>query len=249
MQPEDPAAFKEHLIEWDDQKISRLWDYYSRTPPYCDIYFSRLFGRRILKSSGLPLREPIRVLDFGCGPGFMWEHLTALGARWEYTGIDFSPDSVRKTEQKGQGHPQFAGVHHVTQLPTPLPAERFDAVLLVEVVEHLKDEYLDGTLREVSRVLKRGGMVVVTTPNEEDLSACTKFCPECGAVFNEWQHVRNWSVPSLRHRFQQHGFEGRIVQTLDFTASRPLRRMLQFVRRVLYRRSVSPHMVATFQKR
>lgn len=244
---EHTPVFREHTIEWTDEKVSRLWNYYSRTPPYCDAYFSKVYGDRILKKSGLPLQQDLRVLDFGCGPGFIWEHLHALDSRWEYTGLDFSPDSVQKMTQKAKGNPRFAGVQHVTQLPTVLPDTHFDVVLLFEVVEHLKDEYLDGTLREAARVLKQGGVLVITTPNEEDLNASTRFCPDCGAVFHEWQHVRNWSVDSLAAHLQQNGFELRVAHTLDFAAQGALKRAVWWGRKMLGRK-VNPHMVSVFQK-
>ncbi len=244
---EHTPAFREHAIEWTDEKVSRLWDHYARTPPYCDIYFSKLFGGSIIKKSGLPLQQDLKVLDFGCGPGFIWAHLQALGAQWEYTGLDFSPDSVKKVTQQAKGHPRFAGAQHVTQLPTTLPDAQFDVVLLFEVVEHLKDEHLDATLSEVSRVLKQGGVLVITTPNEEDLNAATKFCPDCGAVFHEWQHVRNWNVDSLAAWIRQHGFSMRKAHTLDFTAQGLLKWVVRLGRKLLGRK-VNPHMIAIFQK-
>src|SRR5262245_38233477 len=128
--------FVEHPIEWDDTKVSRLWDYYSRTPPYSEMYFSKVLGDRILRRSGLPLDLPLEVLDFGCGPGFLWDHMVALGARWFYTAIDFSAESVATVRKKGEGHARFRGAHHVSRLPSNLPADHFDAVLLIEVVEH-----------------------------------------------------------------------------------------------------------------
>jgi 2-polyprenyl-3-methyl-5-hydroxy-6-metoxy-1,4-benzoquinol methylase len=238
----------EHPIEWTDENVSRLWDYYSRTPPYSEIYFSKVFGDRILKKSGLPFNQDISVLDFGCGPGFLWEHARTLATRWNYTALDFSPDSVDKVLTKAHGHVQFKGAHHTSQLPTNLPAEHFDAVLLIEVVEHLKDEYLDGTLEEIARILKRGGVVVISTPNEENLAASTSYCPDCGAVFHVWQHIRSWSVASLENKLQLHGFKLIQYQTLDFTANSLLRKFVRLAKMVLRGDPGKPHMIATFQK-
>lgn len=237
----------EHAIEWTNEQVSRLWNYYSRTPPYNDMYFSKLFGDKLLKKCRLPLHQDLRVLDFGCGPGFIWEHLRDLQSHWEYTGLDFSPDSVRLLSEKANGHSRFGGGLHATQLPTDLAAAHFDAVLLFEVVEHLKDEYLDATLAEVTRVLKPGGVLAISTPNEEDLRASTKFCPECGALFHEWQHVRSWSVSSLSAMLSQYGFKLRSAETLDFVAQGPLRRTVRLARKLLGRK-VNPHMIAAFQK-
>jgi len=240
--------FAEHPIEWDDVKVSRLWDYYSRTPPYSEMYFSRVLGDRILRRSGLPLQRPLEVLDFGCGPGFLWDHMVALGAQWRYTGLDFSADSVAAVRERGAGHARFRDASCVSRLPSELPADQFDVVLLIEVVEHLKDEYLDAALAETARVLKHGGVAVITTPNQEDLARSTKLCPECGAVFHEWQHVRNWSGDTLTARVARHGFAPRRVETLDFGAQGPLRRLARVARRVLLGQPGTPHLLGVYAR-
>lgn len=253
MATEPTPIFREHPIEWDNEKVSRLWDYYARTPPYSDVYFAKTFGRQILKQSGLAFDEPLNVLDFGCGPGFIWDHLRGLRARWQYTAADFSPASVAKVREKATGHPCFKGVHHIGPLPSDLPDSHFDAVLLVEVVEHLDDEHLNSTITEVTRLLRSGGVVVITTPNEEDLSMSQRFCPECGAIFHQWQHVRSWSIDRLAACLRQHGFNLRMARTLDFntqghTIAAILRKVERFARRVLKGRPQNPHVIAVFQK-
>lgn len=240
--------FAEHRIEWDDAKVSRLWDYYSHTPPYSEMYFSKVHGDRILRRSGIPLHRSLEVLDFGCGPGFIWDHLVALGSKWLYTGLDFSPASVATVRQKAEGQRQFRGAHHVHRLPVNLDGGQFDVVLLIEVVEHLKDEYLDATLAESVRLLKRGGVAVITTPNEEDLARSTKICPECGAVFHEWQHVRTWSAQSLSARARRHGLEVRTARGLDFGAQGLLSQTTRLARRLLRGNPGTPHLLGVFYK-
>ena len=239
----------EHPIEWPDDKVSRLWDYYSRTPPYSEVYFSKLFGANILKKSGLPITQDIEILDFGCGPGFLWDHACNLQAKWNYSALDFSPDSVAKVIKKGVGHPNFKGAYSVTEMPTSLPSEYFDAVLLIEVVEHLTDAHLHGTLSEITRLLKPGGVVVISTPNNEDMAASTRFCPDCGAIFHQWQHVRSWDLNSLSMVLRQYGFEIVRYEVLDFCAQGLFRQLLRFVKKFLRGNFYSPHMIATFQKR
>lgn len=239
---------KPHPIEWSDDQVSRLWDYYSKTPPYSDIYFSKDFGGRILKESGLPADQELHVLDFGCGPGHIWEHILRAGAKWRYSGVDFSPDSIAQILEKASNHSQFVHAEPISTTPTPMPDANFDVVLLIEVVEHLNDGHLEQTLEETRRLLKPGGVAVISTPNEEDLSIDTRFCPECGAIFHHWQHVRSWSVNSLSSRLQEHGLRLVHSKTLDFAASGFVPR-LAWVLQGLYRRKFSrPHMIATFQK-
>lgn len=192
-------VFHEHEIEWDDTKVSRLWNYYSRTPPYSEIYFSKLFGHHILRKRGLPLEESLEVLDFGCGPGFIWDHLMQMGAHWRYTALDFSPDSVKQFIERAKGHEQFCGAIQATSLPVALTELYFDV------------------------------------------------------MFHEFQHVRSWSVSSLRDRLKKHGLGLRMAETLDltaqdFTALSIIRKVKRIAQRFMNKIQSKPHMIAVFQK-
>lgn len=245
----------EHQIQWTDENVSRLWDYYSRTRPFCDMYFAKLFGKHILKHSKLPLAINLEVLDFGCGPGFLWDHALSLGAAWSYTGVDFSPDSIKKLTARAKEHEQFRGAQSISHLPTSLPSSHFDAILLVEVVEHLNTLYLDATLNEVERLAKRGGIIIISTPNDEDLSASQAFCPDCGAIFHPWQHVRSWSVNSLSERMRDAGFTLLHHKILDLNEKgMSLKSIFRRSKRLAItlltgRRVHQPHLIAVFQKK
>jgi ubiquinone/menaquinone biosynthesis C-methylase UbiE len=93
----------------------------------------------------LPQRS--RVLDVGCGSGFIAHHLSALlGAR--VSGID-----VRKSVDASIDYAAFDGLHF------PADDNSFDAVLLCYVLHHAQDQ--PAFLREVRRVLRDGGLVVI----------------------------------------------------------------------------------------
>lgn len=237
-----------HTIDWDDAKVARLWNYYARTPPFSDAYFSKVYGERLLLCSDLPLQKDLRVLDLGCGPGFMWDHLVGFRSRWHYTGLDFSADSVVELCAKAAGHPLFDGAETIRRLPSHLPAEHFDVVLLIEVVEHLRDDHLGSTLAEAARLLKVGGLLLITTPNDEDLSKATKFCPECGALFHEWQHVRSWTPSVLTARLTDNGFSVRLLKTLDLSQSGVRGKLVGLARTLLGHPRAHPHLLAVFKK-
>lgn len=238
-----------HAIEWSDDKVSRLWDYYSKTAPYKNIYFSKIFGSQLLCRSSLPFYEPISVLDFGCGPGFIWDHMLSAGIKWLYTGLDFSSDAINVLSEKASGCSQFKGAHRVVQLPSCLPDNSFDAVLLFEVVEHLNDEHLDQTLREVSRVLKHGGRLVVSTPNKENLSEAMKFCPDCGAIFHEWQHVRSWNSETLTSCVKNYRFSLINSSVLDLARTSMLHIFVDKIKKVLGFNIRYPHLVSVYEKK
>ena len=154
-----------------------------------------------------------KVLDFGCGGGFLMPALSHVAG--EVYGVDFSPTSVELTKQRSAEIPNFRGAWS--------PAEaldmglKFDGILAVEVIEHLSDEQLAGTLEIIKRMLEPGGVVVFTTPNDEDLAASRLYCPECDHVFHRWQHVRSWNAQTLSAFLAGQGFEDVKAWTTDFS--------------------------------
>lgn len=97
-----------------------------------------------------------RVLDVGCGgqPVFL-----ATCGFAERHGVDqiFSEEHVR-------GGIHFAPYDAVRDGNLPFPDDHFDAVTMLAVFEHVDPAFLTPLLREVRRVLRPGGRVVLTTP-------------------------------------------------------------------------------------
>src|SRR5207302_11461340 len=54
--------------------------------------------------------------------------------------------------------------------------------------------------------LRPGGYLILTTPNNENLEASACICPECGCIFNRWQHVRSWTRGTLTRYLTEHDF-------------------------------------------
>jgi 2-polyprenyl-6-hydroxyphenyl methylase/3-demethylubiquinone-9 3-methyltransferase len=106
------------------------------------------------------------VLDLGCAGGFMAEALTEKGA--QVTGIDPAAraiDAARaRARQVGQDITYDVGVGEAL----PYPDNSFDAVVCVDVLEHVQD--LDQVTREVARVLKPGGMFLYDTINRNPIA-------------------------------------------------------------------------------
>jgi 2-polyprenyl-3-methyl-5-hydroxy-6-metoxy-1,4-benzoquinol methylase len=106
---------------------------------------------------------------------------------------------------------------------------QFDAILVLEVIEHLNDDALETLLGEVHRILESGGVIIFTTPNDEQLENAHIFCPSCEKVFHRWQHVRSWSETRLRQYLEERGFEVTDSFTTDFNKKhrRKKRRLLK----------------------
>lgn len=106
-----------------------------------------------------PLVQPgARLLDVGVGTGRLLELFPDL----ERSGIDISVDYLKLAQAKGIA-PFLAKAEDM-----PFHDAMFDAVACTDVLEHVID--LNATLREIHRVLKPGGHLVLRVPYREDLS-------------------------------------------------------------------------------
>jgi ubiquinone/menaquinone biosynthesis C-methylase UbiE len=101
-----------------------------------------------------------QILDCGCGLGFYLMALSRL-ASCQLCGLDHDLQCLKFAQRLVRGAqvgPCLGDLYHM-----PYADERFDKVLLSEVLEHLDDD--QAGLREVWRVLRPGGILVVTVPN------------------------------------------------------------------------------------
>lgn len=120
-----------------------------------------------------------RMLDAGCGMGDLLERCPGLIRN----GIDISADYLEVAKERGL---------NVTQgrlEKMPYEAAAFDLVVCTDVLEHVFD--LNRVVRELLRVLKAGGVLIVRTPDSEDLTDYMTYSTY------EFVHVRRFDRPSL----------------------------------------------------
>ena len=199
-------------IVWGQQELSRFWAYHARQP---GAYFSYRHGGAVVKAVARHLQPGSRVLDYGCGPGFLVGHL--LDAGYQVTAADFSIDATGDTATRHTGRTGFEGVTTIDALLAT--GRKFDAVFLLEVVEHLYEKDLEQTLENVRRLLAPGGRLIVTTPNEELLDDNMVYCPVSNLVFHRWQHVRSWSAATLKAALETRGLEVLVAEARNFPFS------------------------------
>ncbi len=140
---------------------SQLYDkkYYSefcRTPD--DFLKEGVFSGYEFVPNMLAPKKDDRILDIGCGRGEIVKICNNNGAH--AIGMDYSQEAVQIASQGGNKYVIRA---EATRLP--FASESFDKVLLMEVIEHLDSDDGGACLQEIWRVLKRGGYLVLTTPN------------------------------------------------------------------------------------
>ena len=111
--------------------------------------------------SGLPKG---RVLDLGCGDGHYSNELSAQG---------FVVQAADMDSNRFKFHDRVAFDRCDLNNPLPFANEAFDYVLFLETVEHLKNPFF--VVNEISRVLKPGSTLIISTPNILNLGSRFRF--------------------------------------------------------------------------
>ena len=235
-----------HAVEWTPERIERFWNFYSQNAAAHASYFSGRFGRAILHLVRRHVSLSGPVVDLGCGPGYLVEELLCQGLACK--AIDSSAEAVERVRDRFAGRPRFLGAAVGTLDPVPLADGEAGAVFLIEVLEHLGSEFATKALAETRRVLRSGGHLVITVPNEEDLSANAVACPDCGCVFHRMQHVQSFTSRSLAGVLSAAGFEVVFVEGLNLKhfagawATGAVGRVRHLVRSLRHR--PNPHLLA-----
>jgi ubiquinone/menaquinone biosynthesis C-methylase UbiE len=99
------------------------------------------------------------ILDAGMGPGRLLEELHRRG--WTVSGTDISEEMVARARERVPQAAERILRAEVGRLP--FPDGSFDAVVATGVLEYVPD--LGSALRELARVLRPGGVAVVSAPN------------------------------------------------------------------------------------
>lgn len=146
-----------------------------------------------------------KLLDVGCGGGRFLNRMKMRG--WEVEGSDFDEQATQKVSAR------YGIKTHVGDLSQcALPANSFDVITMSQTIEHLYTP--EATLHECLRLLKPGGLLVMTTPNVNSIAAA-----EFSAHWRGWEaprHLHLFSVESLRWLTLRVGFD--IVEARSYTS-------------------------------
>ena len=164
--------------------------------------------------SALELPEP--VLDHCCGDGFIAE--TAFGGKKVAAGVDIDRSRLAAARKRG--------CHEVVEwgdasARLPFGDDAFASVINNSGIEHIAE--LDGALREISRVLRTGGLLVMNVLND-------RYFENWPGSDNDARRYRDWqpfhhalSAEEWTERLAGHGFSDvRFVDYFDSEVSRVL---------------------------
>ena len=134
-----------------------------------------------------------KILDVGCGPGFL---LSAIDKKWDKYGVDVSISALRHCSK-------YAKTFHGELPDIKFDSDTFDIVVMNHVIEHLPEplKYIN----EVRRILKRGGVFIVATPDFD--SACARWFGNNFRMIHDKGHMSLFNSFSLVKMLEDYQFE------------------------------------------
>jgi 2-polyprenyl-6-hydroxyphenyl methylase/3-demethylubiquinone-9 3-methyltransferase len=146
-----------------------------------------------------------RVLDVGCGEGCFAAELVRAGAE-VVVGLDVAAEPLRRARER---HPELVDLRQMSAAGAwPLKDASFDVVWAGEVIEHVADTA--GWLSELRRVLRSGGLLLLSTPDHGRLPMLAwALAPRAFATHFDPRsdHLRFYTPRSLSELLEDFGFQ------------------------------------------
>ena len=104
------------------------------------------------------MHDNISILDIGCGDGSFMQELKKVKENSNIFGIEYSDREIEEARKKGLDVRKMD-----VEQGIDFQGNGFEIVYAGEVIEHIFNP--DNFLAEINRILKRGGHLLITTPN------------------------------------------------------------------------------------
>jgi 2-polyprenyl-3-methyl-5-hydroxy-6-metoxy-1,4-benzoquinol methylase len=112
------------------------------------------------------------ILDIGCDWGFACMTIAGTGARaW---GVDIDRSSIEFGRRLAAANGISVDLQYANARALPFPDASFDAIVAIETIEHVPVAERAQVFREISRVLKPGGVAAISTPNPNGIAELAK---------------------------------------------------------------------------
>ncbi len=201
--------------------LSPELSYYLRTKPFCNLHkpikFSgdgmdpetaRHFYDFANMASALALRADAKILDVGCGPGWVTEYFARLG--YDMTGMDISEGLIQVARERLEHLPyqidqdtplrcRFLN-HDIESAPL---GEKFDAIICYDALHHFDDE--QSVFRNLAAMLDIGGILFILEGHKPPAGSATEI--ELRGFMEKYQTLESpFSESYLRTLIDENGF-------------------------------------------
>lgn len=133
----------------------------------------------ILKSE---VKSNAVVLDIGGYDGFTSNNLMRLVPNLDVTVVDIDGAGLQSAKKKG------LKTVYASALELPIRSNHADIVLCLDLIEHVNED--SKVIKEISRVLKKNGKLILTTPMENGVSFPFMDREKVEAINRNWGHIR-----------------------------------------------------------
>lgn len=189
---------------------------------------------------GLNLNKDDTILDVGCGDGYYLHILTNLGISLNLFGVDIDEVGLDKARDNLKRNISLRKADLMKRLP--FKSKTFDKIVMSEVAEHLTNDLYG--LKEVWRILKPGGILILTVPNQNYplfwdpinwvFEHFFKYHIKSGFFSGIWnQHIRLYTQAEIEKVSKKAGFELLDIKSLTYWCLPFNHYIVNFVARVL----------------
>jgi SAM-dependent methyltransferase len=197
-----------------------------------------------------PEKRPLKLLDIGCEHGEF--SLLLKQAGYDVYGLDLRKKEVEIAKKRG-----IKAVVGDAEKKLPFKPNSFDAVFTGDIIEHLYDT--DFFISEANRVLRKGGIFIITTPNLASLSNRLRLLLGMLPVGSEIRlgqdmagHIRNYTFPELERQLRKQGFN--VVKKVSSNQIFPVQLKIPILRSLAiklgdYLPNIGSHIIIAARKR
>ena len=151
--------------------------------------------KHILKSTSFSQKL---IFDLGCSNGTVSYHLKSGGGKWFHADLDFENLITSKKLLK-------KNLIQLAEDRIPFKTNVFDMVVALDFLEHIEDDNL--ILKEINRILKDKGKVIVSTPVKGKFFILNRLKTSFGLTPEVYGHKREgYSLKELKNLLKMNGF-------------------------------------------
>ncbi len=199
-------------------------------------------------------QENEKIIDLGCGTGYYLFLLSSLPVKLNLTGFDYDKEALSEAKNSLPKNIKFLSgdLHRM-----PFKDNSFDKAIISEVLEHLENDVK--ALKEIYRILKPGGMLVISVPSInypflwDPLNYCLqrffKFHIKKGFWSGIWSgHIRLYQLEDLTAVIKKAEFRIETIKELTFWCLPFNHYLVNMTARLLYDIKISGKIAKSLSK-